>query len=454
MITVSRTSIISAALLLLVAFLATACSSSSSELAPAVTSVADSKSTEPTIAQTATPSPEFIPIEGGVAIPASIAPQLDAIQAAVESIRGYKPGGEVHRQLLPREKLREHFEAEFQRDDLLMEIEIEDRLFKLLGMIDGDLDLIEEYKVLFWTQVAGLYQSETNQLFVVEDDDTEELSLVEEIAYSHEYFHLVQDVRFDLDQLQDNVEGNRDAEFALASLIEGDATTLETQYMLQNVSADRLIESIESLTEVLAEIPRAPFALQRQLEFPYKGGAEFVERLSDAQLLNAYADFPASTEQIIHPKKYLAGEAPILVNLPDLAGRLNEGWSLFHEDVLGEFTIALWLSSLGSANADIAAAGWGGDEFALLDGPNGERAFAAIIEWDEPQEDGAQFTGFLAAALDRSEEYAALANDERTFGWQSDQGITLVQIQVNGRISVIVAPDIESGEKLLLALDK
>ena len=454
MITVSRTSTIPAALLLLVAFLATACSSSSSELAPAVTSVADSKSAEPTIAQTVTPSPEFIPIEGGVAIPAAIAPQLDAIQTAVESIRGYKPGGEVHRQLLPREKLREHFEAEFQRDELLMEIEIEDRLFKLLGMIDGDLDLIEEYKVLFGTQVAGLYQSETDRLFVVEDDDTEELSLLEEIAYSHEYFHLVQDVRFDLDQLQDDVEGNRDAEFALVSLIEGDATVLGTQYLLQNVSGDRLIDSIESLTKTLADIPKAPFALQRQLEFPYEEGAEFVERLSDAQLLNTYADLPASTEQIIHPKKYLAGEAPILVDLPDLAGRLGEGWSLFHEDVLGEFTIALWLSSLDSADADIAAAGWGGDGFALLDGPNGERAFAAIIKWDEPQEDGAQFTGFLAAALDRSEAYAALANDERTFGWQSDQGITLVQIQASGTISVVVAPDIESGEKLLLALDE
>ena len=452
--TVCRTSTFSAALLLLVAFIATACSSSSSEIAPAETSVADSKTAEPTIAQTATPSPEFIPIEGGVAIPASIAPQLDAIQAAVESIRDYKPGGEVNRQLLPREKLRAFLAAEFRRDEVRIEIEIDDRLYKLLGMIDGDLDLLGEYEVMYGTQVAGLYQSETDQLFIVEDDDTEELSLLEEITYSHEYFHLVQDDRFDLDQLQDDVEGNRDAELALISLIEGDATALQTQYLLQNVSVDRVVGSLESLTEALADIPDAPFALQRSLEFPYQEGAQFVERLTDAQLLNSYADLPASTEQIIHPEKYLAGEFPIVVALPDLAGRLGEGWSKFHEDVLGEFTIALWLSSLGSTNADIAAAGWGGDRFALLDGPNGERAFAAIIVWDEPQEDGAQFTGFLAAALDKSDQYTALANDERTFGWQSDQGITLVQIQASGRISVVVVPDIESGEKLLLALDE
>ena len=452
--TVCRTYTFSAALLLLVAFMVTACSSSSSEIAPTETSVADSKTTEPTIAQTATPSPEFIPIEGGVAIPASIAPQLDAIQAAVESIRGYKPGGEVDRQLLPREKLRAFLAAEFRRDEVRMEIEIDDRLFKLLGMIDGDLDLLGEYEVMYGTQVAGLYQSETDQLFIVEDDDTEELSLLEEITYSHEYFHLVQDDRFDLDQLQDDVEGNRDAELALISLIEGDATALQTQYLLQNVSVDRVVGSLESLTEALADIPDAPFALQRSLEFPYQEGTQFVERLTDAQLLNSYVDLPASTEQIIHPEKYLAGEFPIVVKLPDLAGRLGEGWLKFHEDVLGEFTIALWLSSLGSTNADIAAAGWGGDRFALLDGPNGERAFAAIIVWDEPQEDGAQFTGFLAAALDKSDRYAALANDERTFGWQSDQGITLVQIQASGRISVVVAPDIESGEKLLLALDQ
>ena len=453
MITVSRTSTFSAALLLFVAIVATACSSSSSLPTPTDVSVSDPKTALSTIAQTATPPPEFIPIEGGVAIPGSIAPQLDAIQAAVGSIRDYEPEGDVNRQLLSREKLQEHFTAEFQRDELRMGIEIEDRLLKLLGMVDGDLDVLGEYEVFYGTQVVGLYQSETDRLFVVEDDDTDELSLLEEVTYSHEYFHLVQDERFDLDQLLDAVEGNRDAELALVSLIEGDATALQTQYLLQNVSVDRLVDSIEALTEALADIPDAPFALQRSLEFPYQEGAEFVERLSDAELLNSYVDLPASTEQILHPEKYLAGESPLVVTMPDLAGLLGEDWSVFHEDVLGEFTIALWLTSLGSADADVAAAGWGGDRFALLDGPNGERAFAAIFEWDNPEEDAAQFTGFLAAVLDKSDAYDSLANDGQTFGWQSDQGTTLMQIRTGGRVFVVVAPDIESGEKLLLGLD-
>jgi hypothetical protein len=299
-----------------------------------------------------------------------------------------------------------------------------------------------------------LYQSETDRLFVVEDDNADELSLLEEVTYSHEYFHRVQDERFDLDQLRDGVEGNRDAELALVSLIEGDATALQTQYLLQNVSVDRLIGSFDALTAALADIPDAPFALQRSLEFPYQEGSEFVERLSDSQLLNAYAVLPASTEQIIHPEKYLAGEAPIVVTLPDLAGLLGEGWLVSHEDVLGEFTIALWLSSLGTADADVAASGWGGDGFALLDGPNGERAFAAIFEWDDPEADTAQFAGILAGAMDKSDAYVSLASDAETFGWQSDQGITLVQIHAGGRVFVVVAPDIESGEKLLLGLDK
>ena len=101
---------------------------------------------------------------------------------------------------------------------------------------------------------------------------------------------------------------------------------------------DRVVGSLESLTEALADIPDAPFALQRSLEFPYQEGTQFVERLTDAQLLNSYVDLPASTEQIIHPEKYLAGEFPIVVKLPDLAGRLGEGWLKFNEDVLGEFT--------------------------------------------------------------------------------------------------------------------
>jgi len=450
--TASRISRISVTLLLFAIFVATACSSSSSELAATKTSVADFKTAPPTIAQTVAPSPKFIPIAGGVAIPESIAPQLDAIQDAVALIRGYKPDGIVDRQLLSREKLQDHLAVEFASAEVREAIEIDDRLFKLLGMVDGDLDLTGEYEILYGTQVVGLYQSETDQLFVVEDDETSELSLLEEVTYSHEYYHLVQDDRFDLDQLQQNVEGNRDAELALVALIEGDATSLQTQYLLENVSVNRILASIDTLTETLSDIPDAPLPLQRSLEFPYLEGAEFVDRLSDSQLLNSYVTLPASTEQILHPEKYLAGEIPIDVQLPDLAGFPGEGWSLFHKNVLGEFMIALWLESLGSADAEIAAAGWAGDRFALLDGPAGERAFAAIIEWDDPLEDAAQFAGTLAAALDRSDEYVLLANDETTFGWQSDQGTTLLQLHAGGRICVVVAPDLESGEKLLLAL--
>jgi len=455
MITVSRMSTIPAALLL-VAIVAMACSSSPSEPEPSPmqtgVSVPESKTALPTITQTATPPPEFIPIEGGMAIPAFIAPQLDAIQDAVELIRGYVPEGDVNRQLLPREKLQEHLVATFQSDEFRTSIEIDDRLFKLLGMVDGDLDLTGEYEVLYGTQVVGLYQNETDRLFVVEDDDPSELSLLEEVTYAHEYFHLVQDDRFNLDELRDVVEGNRDAELALVSLIEGDATALQTQYLLQNVSVDRLIGSIEVLTQALAGIPDAPFALQRSLEFPYQEGSEYVEQLSDAQLLDAYGKLPASTEQILHPEKYLAGEIPTVITLPDLAGFLGEGWTTFHENVLGEFTLALWLESLSSADSEIAASGWAGDRFALLDGPDGNRAFAAIIEWDDPESDAAQFVGILAAALDSSFVYTPLADDEEIFGWQSDQGITLVQLHASGRVSVVVAPDIENGEKILIAL--
>ena len=57
--------------------------------------------------------------------------------------------------------------------------------------------------------------------------------------------------------------------------------------------------------------------------------------------VNAYfTKMPESTEQILHPEKYAAGEAPIAVTLPaDLATQLGAGWTVPLQDTFGEFQL-------------------------------------------------------------------------------------------------------------------
>ena len=94
---------------------------------------------------------------------------------------------------------------------------------------------------------------------------------------------------------------------------------------------------------------------------------------------SVYAGMPESTEQILHPEKYTAKEAPVAVTLPaDLATRLGTGWTVPLMDTFGEFQTGIWLREGGveTAEATDAAAGWGGDRLAVMKGPDGAWALA------------------------------------------------------------------------------
>jgi hypothetical protein len=132
--------------------------------------------------------------------------------------------------------------------------------------------------------------------------------------------------------------------------------------------------------------------VRESLLFPYHTGLRFVMGIHGAGGWDAVNDVfgspPDSTEQVLHPEKYSSREAPVEVSLPaDLAARMGEGWTQTIDDTFGEFQVAAWLRAIGvTEEADAAAAGWGGDRIALLEGP--QEAWAIVWEtaWDTSDE--------------------------------------------------------------------
>ena len=125
----------------------------------------------------------------------------------------------------------------------------------------------------------------------------------------------------------------------------------------------------------------------------------------------AFADPPGSTEQVIHPEKYLDREAPVQVRIDDgLAGRVGNGWSEATRDTLGELILRTWLDVHGvgvpttglvpapSEEAQKATAGWGGDRLVLLRHDDGELAIAMSTTWDTAA-DAAEFAEAAETAL-------------------------------------------------------
>jgi hypothetical protein len=107
---------------------------------------------------------------------------------------------------------------------------------------------------------------------------------------------------------------------------------------------------------------RTPLALQEELVFPYLNGAEFMHWWDSAragQPLPTLATLPRSTEQIMHPDRYQAGDAPLPLRFADSSA------DVLYEDTLGELDVQI-LGAVLKGVTDVPttpAAGWGGDRF-------------------------------------------------------------------------------------------
>ena len=106
---------------------------------------------------------------------------------------------------------------------------------------------------------------------------------------------------------------------------------LMQEYMLAYLDPDELFEMLSESLEAGSEaLDSAPAVIRAQLMFPYEAGLEFVSTLylegGYPAVDDAFLDPPQSTEQILHPEKYLAGETPQVVTLPPLTETLVSGW--------------------------------------------------------------------------------------------------------------------------------
>ncbi|MHC1589684.1 MAG: hypothetical protein ACXQTQ_01820 [Candidatus Hecatellaceae archaeon] len=192
-------------------------------------------------------------------------------------------------------------------------------------------------------------------LYIVADlvEDAEEKVLKRTLA--HESVHMLQYVNFEISRPE-----TYDAEQALNALIEGDA----------DLSADMLLEA-----EGFKPPEKKPFkpetmgyreALILIRLFPYQYGERFASFLYEhggwSLLDEAYSNPPSSTEQVMHPEKYLEGEG---FERPGLPAFREEGWRLLGENRLGEYFIyALLARWIGYGVAEKASQGWNGDRAA------------------------------------------------------------------------------------------
>ncbi len=253
----------------------------------------------------------------------------------------------------------------------------EEMIYKAFGFIPPDYDYENGLVKLYLDQLGGYYDPDKDHFVMAAW-----IPAVMQVPVAvHELTHALQDQYYDLTKFTDIKTYSSDQLLARSSLIEGDATAVMVDYTRKlsgqpSISKDQDVTSImmqniigSSLFAGLREVPES---LKLTLLFPYTSGLRFAHKLlrdgGYKAIDKAFKNPPRSTEEILHPEKYLSKESDFIVIAPE-SPKIIEGETstMVFDDTLGEFAIVSLFSMFDQpkSKASEIAAGWGGDRVAV-----------------------------------------------------------------------------------------
>lgn len=346
----------------------------------------------------------------------------DVIIVDVAEIRGL----EFQRDIAVSNQSLEDFEAfvaaEMDRSLPPERAEVFGRVVNKLGLHRGPVieDAVELITLLATSQAAAYYDPDASTFYVLVGDAP---MVMLAPLYAHELYHGLQDQYWDLDAylLDGQSQGlNDDEVLARQAVVEGEATYIMTLWLLRETTGqipsgfvlDMAVQmqseldsaalrtlAAESIVpgslggefeDSFAAMDEIPAFLMETLLGAYLKGMSFVHQVvkqgwDDAGRL--YTDPPQSTEQILHPEKWMERDEPVRIDLPESeAESLLQGWTLLDSNVVGEFQMRIIFNEFGMSDRSSAiAAGWDGDRFAVYENED-ELLLLLYTTWDSAAE--------------------------------------------------------------------
>ena len=334
-----------------------------------------------------------------------------------------------------------------------------EQALKKLGLVPRDFQYRAFLIKLLSEQVAGYFDPKLQHFFIADWIDLEGQKPV----MAHELTHALQDQHFNLRRFERWPKGDSDAELAAHSLIEGDATLAMKVYMAKNpLVALAFVRAFGSNAMPSAQFRQAPRSLRESLVFPYEEGLEWATALYKkggwTMVSQAFSTLPESTEQILHPEKYFAHEAPVKLRLPDVRELLGVKWKRIDYDVNGEWSYFLILDQFLNSEAESkrAAAGWAGDRYIVYEGPTTDDVFMAqLTAWDTENDAREFFDAYvkrtkLRYATSQAAELDTSSADRRH--WTTSEGGVVIELVGKRALVVEGIPSRVSERELTRAL--
>jgi hypothetical protein len=272
--------------------------------------------------------------------------------------------------------------------------------YHLLGLLPDTMSFRRGLSNVYVAQLRGLYDPETDTLYCRVGLSAPQVREV----LTHELVHALQDQYTDLAALLEARLEN-DARFAARATVEGQAmfATLRLLAGGRNLVGysglwNWITASLRLGQGQSSEFQRAPRLLREGLVAPYLYGAQFMSYWQGTELADSapFGDrMPRSSEQILHPERYVRGDQPVMLRF------VGDSADMVIEDVVGEFEIHLLGAQLTQSltGGTPPAIGWGGDRYRVYRSPGGP-ALVWYLVWDEAKS-AANFEAGTGALLAR-----------------------------------------------------
>ncbi|HUR18943.1 MAG TPA: hypothetical protein VMZ51_08425 [Acidimicrobiales bacterium] len=347
--------------------------------------------------------PTTVPATASTAVPGmeSIEAVLPELEAFVARERGLVFKKAVEVQLVG--------EAEFRAR--VNEVDDKDRedlrdaqaVLFAMGLLEEDVDLVAVVASFSEDSILGFYDPDSEELVV---RGTTATPFVRGVLV-HELTHALEDQHFDLNR----EDLGDEATIGFDALAEGSALRIEDRYR-RSLTRKEQREAARAEDEFGAGVPDdVPDVIQLAFGFPYVYGPDLVTAImragGQARLDHAFADPPASSEQVLEPRRYLRGDAPRSVPVPK-ADRPT-----FDDGEIGELFLILMLrAELEDDDALAASRGWGGDSYVAW--RDGRRTCVRMSFVMDTPEDTAQLTEALRDWADRRGSGASASGSSLT----------------------------------------
>jgi hypothetical protein len=357
--------------------------------------------------------------------PGDLAALVDSLKPTVERLTGLTFREPVTAATRTREQLRSYLIERIDEDMPPERLRGTELTYQLLGLIPDTLRLEQFLVDLLTEQVSGFYDPRTSTLYSMEGADP----TVARIVLVHEMVHALQHQYLPLDSIL-RPQDDDDQQVAAHAVLEGQATLAQVEYLLPIGTAlppEVWTQARDNLATMQAGSPlfaAAPMVIREQLIFPYIEGGDFMmwwQRSPRADTVPFGDRMPRSTEQVLQPERYQAGDQPRRV-------RFSQADEALFENNMGDLGLRILAAQLSGGN-EIAGRlnlGWGGDRFRVYETPGGA-ALVWYIVWDDES---------AAARFDRGSG-AALAGRSRP-NYRTD----LASVAVDGAPAtrIVIAP--------------